>query len=359
MKLCLVTGACGFNGLYMVELLVSKGYKVRATDTLQSMKSENYQMIKNLGVEFIPADLTKHTSLIELAKDVEYVFHIAALFSYSALWKNLYKTNVFGTGNLCDALVKYGKVEKFILWSSGSVYGLQKKEYRGRISEYYPNPANLYGKSKLLEEYVALDFLDKYNFPVTIIRCCPIYGPRNTYGLWQVWTAFFKPPVVVLPKKFPLRVPYVHVKDVCNIALYLAENEKRKGNIFNVVDDEDYDVSVLFDLLSRYFNKKILYVPISYKLFILLYKFAAFLFRMLAAVIPIKPFLYLRETIPYATINYRFSNQKIKNFGYKFLYPSIREGLDETLDWLIANGKIKIKKKDAKKEHVIFKKRLS
>lgn len=344
MKLCLVTGACGFCGSYMVELLVNEGYKVRTTDILGNDRAHNYELIKKLGVEFIEADLTSPETLKNVVKDVEYVFHTAAAFSYSACWDTLYKTNVMGTRNLCEALIKYGNVKKFILWSSESVYGLSRNEYMAISEGYYPNPTNMYGKSKLIQEYIVHEYVEDYNFPAIVIRSCPIYGPRNVYGLLQVWANYLKLPFIILPKSFPVSFPYVHVKDVCGAALYLARYERRSGTVFDVVDDQKYDVLDFFKLLCKFLNRKLTLIPVNYKTFIKLYKVTAFVFRILASFIPIPVFRYLKETIPYSTVNYKFSNKKLKKIGYKFLYPHIKDGLKETLDWLVENGFIKKKK---------------
>ncbi|PIU69015.1 MAG: hypothetical protein COS84_00230, partial [Armatimonadetes bacterium CG07_land_8_20_14_0_80_40_9] len=127
-NLCLVTGACGFNGSYMVELLLEKGYKVRATDLEGTERGIYEDLVKREGVEFVPSDLTKKETLKEVVKDVEYVFHPAAVFDYAAKWELMERVNVFGTRNLCEVLMEEGKVKKFVVWSSAAVYGIPKPE---------------------------------------------------------------------------------------------------------------------------------------------------------------------------------------------------------------------------------------
>ena len=95
--LCLVTGACGFMGTHMVEVLAEAGYQIRATDLPAAYPEDNKKrglfpsVLRNLGVDFVGADLTDKQSLAEVVKDVEIIFHIAGLFSHqfplAAGWK--------------------------------------------------------------------------------------------------------------------------------------------------------------------------------------------------------------------------------------------------------------------------------
>ncbi|MEM2330265.1 MAG: NAD-dependent epimerase/dehydratase family protein, partial [Candidatus Jordarchaeales archaeon] len=89
----LVTGAGGFNGRRMVRFLSEKGYLVRATDVRGDVADE----IRASGAsEFVRADLVRRDGLERLVKDVDVVFHIAALFDYLAPLEKLRLVNVEG-----------------------------------------------------------------------------------------------------------------------------------------------------------------------------------------------------------------------------------------------------------------------
>lgn len=341
-KLCLVTGACGFSGSHMVNLLLEKGYRVRATDLEGTERGIHTDIVKKEGVEFIPSDLTKKETLKEAVKDVEYIFHPAAVFSYHSEWEPLYKVNVEGTRNLCEVLVEEGKVEKFINWSTAGVYGLPKPEYLPIKEGYTPNPSNLYERSKYEQEKVVMEFYEKDRLPVIIIRPVPIYGPGNIYGIAQLWPNFAKLPIFIMPKNLSYGMPSVHVKDVCNTALFLAENERRLGQVYNVVDDSNLSSYDFFKLFSEVLNKKFISAP-SIPLGVVTFfgKITAFVFRILSKIIPLPIFIYLRETALYSTADYKFSNEKLKSLDYKFLYPTVRDGIEETLSWYRERGMMK------------------
>jgi nucleoside-diphosphate-sugar epimerase len=234
----------------MVELLREKGYKVRATDLLSSNRAYWKEITQE--VEFIPADLTKKETLKDVVKDVEYVFHPAAIFDYSASWELLERVNVFGTRNLLEAIVESNApIKRFVNWSTAGVYGLPKPEILPVKEDAPTLPVDLYSKSKLKQEEVVMEFHRKYNIPVTIIRPSPIYGPRNIYGIAQVLLNIAKLPTLMVPKNFNTGMPFVHVKDVCNAALFLAQKEEANGEIYNVVDDSNINFSICFFFLSK------------------------------------------------------------------------------------------------------------
>ena len=346
-KLCLVTGACGFCGSYMVNLLLERGYKVRATDLEKSERGIHTDIVKKEGVEFIPSDLTKKETLKEVVKDVAYVFHPAAIFSYHQEWEPLYKVNVEGTRNLCEVLVEEGRVEKFINWSTVGVYGLPKPEYLPIREGYTPEPSNIYEKTKYEQEKVVLEFCKKDKLPVIIIRPSPIYGPGNIYGVAQMWLNFAKIPFFIMPKNLPYNMPFVHVKDVCNAALFLAENERRLGQVYNIVDDSNISTYGFFKLFSEVSGKKFITAPDVKNLKVMLaivkaiVKASVFFLRILSKVIPIPIIIYFRETALYVTAIYGFSNEKLKSLGYKFLYPTVKDGIKETLSWYREKGMMK------------------
>src|SRR3989338_9621553 len=126
--LSLITGACGFMGTHMVEILHEAGHRIRATDLSQSYESDNLNtgrfpsVLKKLNVEFIPADVTDRAAVGRLLDGVEYVFHIAAIFSYSAPWDLLHRVNVEGTRHLLECLKEIPTFKKLVLWAAGGIH---------------------------------------------------------------------------------------------------------------------------------------------------------------------------------------------------------------------------------------------
>ena len=115
-KRALVTGACGFTGTHMVELLAENGWDVTGTDLSGNLHKEYYcengelhpmmyeDFVRDLGIKFINADLTDKESLKPLfdCEPYDAIFHTASLYDYFAKWDVLYRINVEGTRNLAQ-----------------------------------------------------------------------------------------------------------------------------------------------------------------------------------------------------------------------------------------------------------------
>ena len=87
----LVTGAAGFMGSHLVEYLAKKGVRVRAT----ARPRKDTSFFDRLGVEYVPADLTKPETLPPLFRGgVDRIFHLGAICNFSTPYEKLYPTNV-------------------------------------------------------------------------------------------------------------------------------------------------------------------------------------------------------------------------------------------------------------------------
>lgn len=336
--LYLVTGACGFCGSHMVELLVEKGYKVRATDLPNSNRGINYDVIKSLGVEFTPSDLTEKETLKKVLEGVTYVLHPAAMFDYIASWELLEKVNVHGTRNLCEAMVEVGTIKRFINWSSAGVYGEPDPKLQP-TKEDAPKGYNclLYEKSKWEQEKVVVEFYEKFKLPFTTIRPSPIYGPRNFYGIGQIIFYIAKGQIPGIPVTARGRTPFVNVKDVCNSALFLLNKDSAIGEVYNIVDDTVITMYEFTHFVAPHVDATIINFYISMRQVAFWLGLAARWSYFIAKIRKTRPKIE-KESLNYITRSYWFSNEKLKKLGYQFLYPDARAGLKETIAWYRERG---------------------
>ncbi|MCD6514438.1 MAG: NAD-dependent epimerase/dehydratase family protein [Candidatus Odinarchaeota archaeon] len=315
----LVTGACGFVGSHMVDLLLSMGHYVRAMD-----KYLCSEIISN-NVEFIRADLTKKETLTTLFEDIDYAFHIAALFDYSASWRELYKVNVEGTKNLCEEALNSG-VKRVVIWSSGAIYGIPKKV---PVKEDAPlAPLNDYEKSKAEQEKIALKYYEENGLPITILRPASVYGPRGKYGVSVILFLLAEGKLPAIPGPGKFRPALVHVKDVVNAAYFVCEKMNAVGEVYNISDDGRYTIEELIlaaaDMIGVKIHKFHIPAPILY--------IVAMLNSIYSKITKKKP-LITKEMIRYLTYDSIMDNTKIKELGYKLLYPDTLVGLRETIEW--------------------------
>ena len=156
MQTILVTGGAGYIGSKVSYDLIDKGYKVISIDDL----SEGYKKIVPKKCIFIKVDISKLANLEKVFKRYKFnaVFHFAAKKKVDESQKypiKYFNTNVVGTKNLLDQIVKYG-VKNLIFSSTCAVYGNASNT---RVSEKnLLMPENYYGYTKLISENTIIEY---------------------------------------------------------------------------------------------------------------------------------------------------------------------------------------------------------
>lgn len=181
-KKILVTGACGFIGSHLTELLVKKGYSVIAFDRYNINNSWGWldkSEIKD-DVEVILGDIRDYDSVYNALKKCDSVFNLAALIGipYSYISPLAYlKTNVEGTYNILEASKNLNLMEIIII-STSETYGSAKIL---PISETHPlTGQSPYSASKISSDFLAESYNLSFNLPIKIIKPFNTYGPRQS-----------------------------------------------------------------------------------------------------------------------------------------------------------------------------------
>jgi nucleoside-diphosphate-sugar epimerase len=343
--LSLVTGSCGFIGTHMVEVLHEAGHKIRATDLASAYERDDKKtgrfpsVLKKLGVDFIPSDMTKRHTLKRLVKGVDYVFHIASVFSYSAPWKTLESVNVHGTRNLCELLVKEKSLERLVLWGAGGVYGFPREGMLPITEDMAPDPPNDYLKSKWTQEFLVMEYGKRRGLPYSIIRPTTVYGPRAVYGGGQLLMTAAGMKLASAPANFTARIPFIHVKDVCKAALFLTEKPEAEGEIYNVNDDSRMTNLEYFEFVAKEMgNHFIKTPPVPIEPLRLLLTGVATAIKLFSDYVTPLSVPLEADSVQYLGRDFIFSNEKLKALGYKFVYPDARDGIRDTLHWYKENG---------------------
>lgn len=180
-KPVLVTGADGFIGSHLTELLLAKGFKVRA---LSQYNSFNYwgwlEDIHNERLEVVCGDVRDPNLCREICRGVGAVFHLAALIAipYSYVAPDSYvDTNIRGTLNMCQA-ARDMNVDRIIVTSTSEVYGTAQYV---PIDEKHPRqPQSPYSATKIGADAIAKSFYNAFDLPLVIARPFNTYGPRQS-----------------------------------------------------------------------------------------------------------------------------------------------------------------------------------
>jgi len=330
-------------GTHMVEVLAEAGHEIVATDLPDAYRADDKRrgrfpsVLRTLGVEFIPADLTQALpeTLAALCKDVDYIFHVASVFSYSAPWRLLKRVNVEGTRALLDQARDNPRLRRVVVWGAGGVYGLpDPDDLPLREDTSPPAPCNAYLRSKWLEEHLVM----RYGLPYTILRPTTVYGPRAVYGGGQLLMSAATMPVVAVPRNFTARIPFVHARDVCRAALFLAEKEEANGEVYNLNDDSQLTTFAFFEFVAKVRGKKFVSLPpvpieTLRRVALKVADVAAFFSRLTGLPVSLE-----RDSIEYLGRDFVYSNEKLKQTGFQFLYPDARDGIRDTLKWYELEG---------------------
>jgi len=170
-----VTGAGGFLGQYIVEQLVARGDRVRA------LVRRKTAALEALGVECVYGDIRELADVKRACRDVEVVFHVAAVAGIWGLWKHYYETNVMGTKNIISGCCHAG-VTRLVFTSSPSVTFTGRDQCGVDESAPYPDRylAN-YPHTKAIAEKAVLDANGQHHLLTCALRPHLIWGPRDQH----------------------------------------------------------------------------------------------------------------------------------------------------------------------------------
>ncbi len=309
----LVTGAAGFMGSHLVELLAERGVRIRAT----ARPRKDTSFFDRLGVEFVPADLTEPEGLPTLFEGgVDRVFHLGAVCNFSTPYEKLRVTNVLGVEHITRLALEAG-VKRFIHASSTSVYG----RYRGHpFQEDDPrDPCDDYGRSKRDGEDVVWQRVEQ-GLPAVVTRPCTVYGPRCTDGAGK---AFSRPTsITAVPGSGKQLLANVRAEDVAAAMEHLSRLENAVGQAYNIVDDSRPTLEQALRLAAEAFGKK----PPRLHLPLPAVRAAAWLDGTLSSWRGKVPDLEL-AAVNYLCDDYVVDNRKLKATGFTLKYPDFEQSM--------------------------------
>jgi nucleoside-diphosphate-sugar epimerase len=218
----LVTGASGFIGGRLVELLAQRGLRVRAAIS----SARNVARISRLNVEVVEADLADHAALSRAVADCSVVFHVAYRFGGTTKQQ---KINLDGSRILAEAFLKEGG-RRFLHVSSMSAYG---DPCDGKLTEHSPQRSTRepYSSTKQDIERLLINLHRSHGLPVTILQPAIVYGPHGS-----IWTT----PLLKQVRTMRIALPggglglcnAVYVDDVVSALIAAADCDRAVGEKF-------------------------------------------------------------------------------------------------------------------------------
>ena len=259
-KKVLVTGAGGFIGSHLTQLLVEQGYAVRAY--VHYNANNNYYNLEKLpkevydSLEIVTGDISDPFSVDKAVEGCDVVYHLAALIGipYSYVAPGSYvQTNVTGTLNVLEACRRHG-VERMLHTSTSETYG--SAQYTP-IDEKHPLVGQSpYSASKIGADKIAESYWLSFEMPVTIVR------PFNTFGPRQSMRAII-PTIIVqalagnelkLGSLDPVR-DLTFATDTARGFIAAAKSEKVIGELVNLGVGKGVTIGDLVDRIGKLMGK--------------------------------------------------------------------------------------------------------
>ena len=260
-KTCLVTGGAGFIGSYLVEELIANGANVKIIDNF-SVGKQNIEFLARIGAEIFESDICNYDEIKDIFKDVDYVFHLAAMNRAQRSINDPIKSNdinINGTLN-CLHLSHLNRVKKFIFVSSSSVYkGVENKALKEGM---FLEPLHPYGIGKLAGEHYCRIYNDLFNLNTVTLRYFSVYGPRQRGDIKHagVIAKFFlqakENKDITIFGDGNQRRNFSMVLDVVKGTLIGAIKKETIGEIINIASEKEYTVREIAETIIKITKSK-------------------------------------------------------------------------------------------------------
>jgi NAD dependent epimerase/dehydratase len=315
MKNILITGAGGFIGSHLTELLNARGYSIKAFLHYNSLN--NWHWLDEISckneIEVISGDVRDYDSVFSAMKSCDTVFHLAALIGipYSYVSPKAYiDTNIIGTYNILQSAREH-QLENIIITSTSETYGTAQFV---PISENHPLVGQSpYSASKIGADQLAISYYRSFGLPVKIVR------PFNTYGPRQSARAII-PTVIaqILNGNKVLRLgnldptrDLTFVKDTVRGFVEIAETDALTGQATNIGMNNEISIGALVNMIAKLMDAEISIISDGER---------------------IRPEKSEVERL------FCDNSKIIKHTSWKPQYD-LKRGLQETIDWMINNKK--------------------
>jgi UDP-glucose 4-epimerase len=268
----LVTGAAGYIGSICAEVLLARGMRVIALDSL----IEGHRPAVPPGATFAQVDLADRPQLENVfsQQKIDAVMHFAAeaLVAKSVSEPSIfYATNVAGGVNLLDAVTRHG-VKKFIFSSTAATYG--EPEIVPIPEDHRKAPINPYGKSKLVFEQILADYRAYTGLEYAVLRYFNAAGASEELGEHHRIETHLIPRVLdaaagnlphvdVFGTDYPTPDgtcvrDYIHVLDIADSHVRaLQAIDRVTGEAFNVGNSRGFSILEVIDAAERITGRKI------------------------------------------------------------------------------------------------------
>ena len=261
----LITGANGWLGKALVKSLV---YGLKNSEEFKNpqkklnircllLPGENSNFLKKQSdsIEIMHGNLTSREDcdnfMINYRESL--LIHCAGIIHPNRT-KEFYDINVSGTNNLLKSAIK-NKIKKVIIISSNSPCGTNPDNDHLFDEKYRYNPYLHYGKSKMIMEKLAIDYINSGNIKGTIIRPPWFYGPFQPERQKQFYKMIINGTVPVVGSGENKR-SMACTLNICQGIFRSAITEKSNGKIYWIADENPYTFNQIIRTIKNVFENE-------------------------------------------------------------------------------------------------------
>jgi nucleoside-diphosphate-sugar epimerase len=320
-----ITGANGFVGSHLVDLLLENNYIVRCI----TRKSSNLQWLKGKNIQIFDSGLLDKDGLRKAFQGADYIYHVAGVVK-SKKPEGYFHGNVETTRVLLETAVEFkDTIKKFLIVSSQTAAGPSRN---GKvITEDDPcNPITTYGRSKLAEEELAKSFMNL--LPITICRAPAVFGDRDT-EIFIFFKTFSKGLMTTIGFDKKL-ISLIYVQDLVKGFMLAAESGKSAGQTYFISSEKHYTWEEIGNISAKVLSKKPVKIKVPHSV---VYGIAAI--AQVLASFSSKPATLNMEKARDITRNAWIcdTSKAIRELNYHQSI-SIEEGIKRTCEWYKQQG---------------------
>lgn len=260
MKTILVTGAAGFLGSHLTDLLLQRGHAVIGVDNLSHGMLRNLkQASHNPNFQFLQKDVLDLDGIRESVRKIDAIAHLAAfkIPRYGNATETLL-INSTGSHNMLRLACE--REAKFLLTSTSDVYGKNPELPFSEESSSVLGPSTIsrwgYAVSKLFDEHLTFAMSQEQNLAATIVRIFGSYGPRHHLSWWGGPQSVF---IDAILRGQPLPIhgdgkqtrSFTFVSDTVSGIAAALESEKANGEIINIGNTHEVTILELAQTIQR------------------------------------------------------------------------------------------------------------
>jgi nucleoside-diphosphate-sugar epimerase len=322
----LITGATGLLGGHLIKELQARNEQIRAL----VLPVENADKLIAQGVEVVRGDITDVRTLGPAVKDVELVFHLAAMMGVWRLIADYRLVNVIGTENLYKAAQTAG-VRRFVHTSSHTVYGLGNGRYMTENDPFHPDP-HPYSQTKAEGDRLVRRLMLTSKMETVILRPGSFFGPGDRLNFGRMAQRMKEGKGVIIGRG-DNALPFCYITDVVQGFLLAAYHQKAPGNVYNITNDRPLTQQEMFNEIADAVGgvrptRHLPFLPIRY---------GSIVAEALTRFTHSDPLVTQHGTLMFGTDNKHSIEKARRELGFE---PKVdlREGIHLAAEWFNAGG---------------------